>query len=122
MSSTLQTLPFRSPTSQPAGLLPLSASHRCLPDFSENRKTEIAMEANETLLQMKYARIIEQIAADLSISNVDAMDLFYNSRTFQLISQGIADLHCRSDRYLAEEVERENETHSFSFAAGNKEG
>ena len=80
------------------------------------------MEANETLLQMKYARIIEQIAADLGISNVDAMDLFYNSRTFQLISQGIADLHCRSDRYLAEEVERENETHSFSFAAGIKEG
>ena len=80
------------------------------------------MEANETLLQMKYARIIEQIAADLSISNVDAMDLFYNSRTFQLISQGIADLHCRSDRYLAEEVERENETPSFSFAVGNKEG
>ena len=60
------------------------------------------MEANETLLQMKYARIIEQIAADLGISNVDAMDMFYNSRTFQLISQGIADLHCRSDRYLAE--------------------
>ena len=80
------------------------------------------MEANETLLQMKYARIIEQIAADLGISNVDAMDLFYNSRTFQLISQGIADLHCRSDRYLAEEVERENETHSFSFAVGNKKG
>lgn len=65
------------------------------------------MEANETLLQMKYARIIEQIAADLSISNVEAMDKFYNSRTFQLISQGIADFHCRSDRYLAEEIERE---------------
>ena len=65
------------------------------------------MEANETILQMKYARIIEQIAADLDISNVDAMDLFYNSRTFQLISQGVADMHCRSDRYLAEEVERE---------------
>jgi hypothetical protein len=65
------------------------------------------MEANETILQMKYARIILQIAADLGISNVDAMDLFYNSRTFQLISEGIADLHCRSDRYLAEEVERE---------------
>mgnify|MGYP007101844881 CR=1 FL=1 len=29
------------------------------------------------------------------------------SKTFQLINQGIADLHCRSDRYLAEEVERE---------------
>lgn len=67
------------------------------------------MEANETILHMKYARIIQQIAADLGISNVDAMDHFYNSRTFQLISEGIADLHCRSDRYLAEEVEREIE-------------
>ena len=65
------------------------------------------MEANETILHMKYARIIQQIAADLGISNVDAMDHFYNSHTFQLISEGIADLHCRSDRYLAEEVERE---------------
>ena len=67
------------------------------------------MEANETILHMKYARIIQQIAADLGISNVDAMDHFYNSRAFQLISEGIADLHCRSDRYLAEEVEREIE-------------
>ena len=65
------------------------------------------MEANETILQMKYARIIQQIAADLGISNVDAMDLFYNSRTFQLISEGVADMHCFSDLYLAEEVERE---------------
>ena len=45
------------------------------------------MEANETILHMKYARIIQQIAADLGISNVDAMDHFYNSRTFQLISE-----------------------------------
>jgi len=65
------------------------------------------MEANDTILQMKYARIIQQIAADLGISNVDAMDLFYNSRTFQLISEGVADMHCFSDRYPAEEVEHE---------------
>ena len=65
------------------------------------------MEANDTILQMKYARIIQQIAADMGISNVDAMDLFYNSRTFQLISEGVADMHCRSDLYLADEVERE---------------
>jgi hypothetical protein len=56
--------------------------------------------------------IIEGGIADdkVYISNVDAMDMFYNSRTFQLISQGIADFHCRSDRCLAEEVERENES------------
>lgn len=68
------------------------------------------MEANDTILQMKYARIIQQIAVDLGISNVDAMDIFYNSRTFQLISDGVADMHCFSDLYLAEEVEREIQT------------
>ena len=35
------------------------------------------------------------------------MDIFCNSRTFQLISEGVADMHCFSDLYLAEEVERE---------------
>ena len=34
----------------------------------------------------------------------DAMDMFYNSNTMQLIQDGVADLHCRNDEYLAEEV------------------
>jgi hypothetical protein len=36
-----------------------------------------------------------------------ALDLFYRSKTFELISEGVADMHCLSDEYLAEEVERE---------------
>lgn len=36
----------------------------------------------------------------------DAMDMFYNSETIQLMEEG-ADLHCRSEKYLAEEVWRE---------------
>ena len=36
-----------------------------------------------------------------------AFDLFYRSKTFELISDGVADMHCLSDEYLAEEVERE---------------
>jgi hypothetical protein len=32
------------------------------------------------------------------------MELFFNSDTMQLIQDGVADLHCRSDLYLAEEV------------------
>ena len=28
----------------------------------------------------------------------------YNSETANMIEEGIADLHCRSDKYLAEEI------------------
>lgn len=41
------------------------------------------------------------------VSADEAMDMFYNSQTFQLISEGVADMHCLSDKYLAEEVLRE---------------
>ncbi|MCQ2146610.1 MAG: DUF3791 domain-containing protein [Bacteroidales bacterium] len=40
----------------------------------------------------------------MEISIIDAMSLFYNSKTLELIQNGIADLHCRSDKYLADEV------------------
>ena len=32
------------------------------------------------------------------------MDRFYSSDTLQLMEEGVADLHCRSDKYLAEEI------------------
>ena len=32
------------------------------------------------------------------------LDFFYNSQTFELISEGVADMHCLSDEYLAEEL------------------
>ena len=37
----------------------------------------------------------------------EATDIFYSSETANMIEDGIADLHCRSDRYLAGEVWRE---------------
>ena len=67
------------------------------------------MKADKTLLEMKYARIIEAIAKEQSISREQAMEMFYNSNTFKLISEGVADLHCRSDLYLADEVILETE-------------
>ena len=36
-----------------------------------------------------------------------ATDIYYNSETANLIEDGIADLHCRSDKYLAGEIWRE---------------
>lgn len=61
------------------------------------------MDDKQTILQAKYARIIQGIADKLHISLEDALDGFYHSQTFQLIDKGVADLHCRSDRYLVDE-------------------
>ncbi len=65
------------------------------------------MQANPTLLQRKYARIIRLVAEHRGLPYEHAFDLFYRSKTFELISEGVADMHCLSDEYLAEEVERE---------------
>lgn len=62
------------------------------------------MIANKTLLQRKYARIISIFADKASISYEKALGMFYDSKTFALINEGIADMHCMSDDYLAEEL------------------
>lgn len=61
-------------------------------------------EAKRAILQMKYARIIKAIADKTGFTLENAMEIFYNSVTFKMIENGIADLHCRSDFYLADEV------------------
>ena len=61
-------------------------------------------EAKRAILQMKYARIIKAIADKAGLTLEEAMEIFYNSLTFRMIENGIADLHCRSDYYLADEV------------------
>jgi len=65
-------------------------------------------ESKHAILEAKYARIIAAISQMHKVSLEEAMDIFYNSETFQLIEEGIADLHCRSDKYLAEEIWREH--------------
>ena len=47
------------------------------------------MIANKTLLQRKYARIVKLFAENNSLSYEEALNLFYNSKTFELISNGI---------------------------------
>lgn len=64
-------------------------------------------EAFHTILEAKYARIIEAISQLHNVSFEEAMDIFYNSPLLPLIEEGVADLHCRSDHYLAEEIWRE---------------
>ena len=72
-------------------------------------------EAFHAILEAKYARIINEISEMHSVSLEEAMDIFYNSPLLPLLAavssknDGIADLHCRSDKYLAEEIWRERE-------------
>ena len=62
------------------------------------------MTANPILLQMKYARIIREFSSLARLGTDQALDIFYRSRLYQLIREGVSDLHCMSDGYLAEEL------------------
>ena len=66
-----------------------------------------AMTANPILLQKKYARVIECFAKQQGLSLDEALGLFYHSEVYQLIRDGISDMHCMSDAYLADELEQE---------------
>lgn len=59
------------------------------------------------ILEAKYARIIAAISELHGVSLEESMDIFYKSPLLPLIEEGVADLHCRSDHYLAEEIWRE---------------
>jgi hypothetical protein len=65
------------------------------------------MNANPILLQMKYTRLIELLAKKLNISYDEALNFFYKSKTYKLISEGISDMHCMSDEYLAYDLVKE---------------
>lgn len=67
------------------------------------------MNANPILLQKKYARIINLFAKEQKISLDVALDYFYRSELYQLISKGVSDLHCMSDEYLVQELKSEQE-------------
>lgn len=62
--------------------------------------------ATRILRDMKYTRIIELISEKENISRDEAMDILYSSPLFEIIDDGSADLICRSDIYLADEVLR----------------
>lgn len=65
------------------------------------------MNAHPVLLQKKYARVVELFAKENRLSLENALDIFYHSELYELMSEGISDMHCRSDAYLAEELKME---------------
>lgn len=76
-------------------------------------------EAFHSILEAKYARIISEISEMHHVSLEEAMRIFYQSETANLIEEGIADLHCRSDKYLATEVWQEYQDSCDSCSAEN---
>lgn len=65
------------------------------------------MTANPILLQKKYARVICRFAERAGVSLDEALAFFYSSDVYTLVSEGVSDMHCMSDEYLAEDLEIE---------------
>ena len=72
------------------------------------------MMANPILLQKKYARVIALFAEKSGLSFDAALDFFYRSQEYKLLREGIADLHCMSDDYLAEDLKDEYNASSIT--------
>ena len=75
-------------------------------------ETDIALRAN------KNAGIIEALCQLYDISIKEATDIYYSSETSRLIEEGVAELHCRSEKYLASLVWDEYlENHTAPYIA-----
>ncbi len=66
------------------------------------------MTANPILLQKKYARVVACLAHKQNISLSEALKQFYSSFTYTLVRDGVSDLHCMSDDYIATEIAEES--------------
>lgn len=70
--------------------------------LDEDIHTEV--KANESLLQMKFARIVDGLMDSLRIDRLHALDIFYTSDTYRNLIEKRGDLHCLSDAYLVDEL------------------
>ena len=59
---------------------------------------------NDTLLQMKYARIVSLLAKELDVPEPEALDLFYRSKTYQDLRSGENGLHNMGDLFIVDEL------------------
>ena len=65
------------------------------------------MTANRTLVGHKIAGVIKAYAELTDSPLRDAFDAFYTSMLYIEVRNGISDMHCRSDGYLADELQLE---------------
>lgn len=76
-------------------------------DVNDHKTKRSDMTANPILLQKKYSRVIEYFAKQQGISLDVSLDFFYHSETYQLMREGISDMHGMNDEYLVEELQEE---------------
>ena len=62
------------------------------------------MEANKVFLQKMYTKIIIEFSEQTGKSIEESMDYFYKSTTYDLVKDGVSDMHCRGYKYLADEL------------------
>jgi hypothetical protein len=62
------------------------------------------MKADKSILQIKYFSVIKTLAEMGDISLRHALDMFYRSQVHVEMREGVSDMHCRSDKYLAEDL------------------
>ena len=67
------------------------------------------------VLLQKYERIIEIFSKRINIAVDKALEIFYHWRGYRLIRDGVSDMHCMSDNYLAEELELEYKGQTFMW-------
>ena len=63
----------------------------------------------DQVLWRKTARIATRLAECLNIDSVRALDILYNSHTFELLSNPESGLQLQSDRYILTNLMRELE-------------
>lgn len=61
----------------------------------------MTQESKLVIRASKCAKIIQAICKLYNVSLKEATDIFYRSETSALIDEGVADLQCRSEQYLA---------------------
>jgi len=71
------------------------------------------MTADPIILQMKYTDIVKTFAKRAKIPLDKALDFFYHSHEYQLLKDGVSDLHCMSCEYIAEDLQSELEHQSL---------
>ncbi len=79
------------------------------------------MNANPVLLQKNYARIVEKFAEKTNITLKEALDIFYHSKLYELMSEGVSDMHCMSDDYLVQELADEQAEKEELKANGHRQ-
>ena len=56
----------------------------------------------------KQSRIVMMLAQELNISEEDALDRFYNSRTYTFFADPSSGLQAMSDQYIVDEILQED--------------